>query len=326
MSPLRFSRGQAVSEKGAAMHLSIRQLQYFVAVVKTGNITQAAERLHVAPTALSLQIKAMEEQFQTRLMDRHSRGVRPTEAGCSLYTRARHILDLVEEAEHELSPLPVSVGPTIRLGVQPALARLIGYEAIVRIGEQISGATLRVMEGWTADLERRLDSHDLDALLGYGLSVSATRSVTDVLEDRLFFVTSASTATGTGPVSLLEVLEQPLVFYGERSLSWRVATAAARSAGLEIRCQSHVESAEVWRDMLIRGAGATLAPYASISHECERGEVVVREVGDHVLAAAIRLSIRGDLGQERWVAEFRNFVRGLVTAVYPPAGMELKPI
>lgn len=300
------------------MHLTLRQLQYFVAVVKAGTITQAAEHLHVAPTALSLQIKAIEDQFRTKLMDRHSRGVRPTEAGSALYERARHILDLVEEAEHELLPRPDAEGPMIRLGVQPAVARLIGYEAMVRIGEQIAGGTLRLSEGWTADLERRLDSHELDALLGYGLTPSATRSVTDVMEDRLFYVTSAATASGKGPISLAEILARPLIFYGERSLSWRVATAAAHATGLEIKSQSHVESVEVWRDMLSRGAGAALATYGAISNEYERGEVVVREVADHLFPAMIRFSLRADLVEEPWAAAFHSFVRALLLAAYPP--------
>ena len=126
------------------MAFTLRQLQYFVAVVRTGNITQAADVLHVAPTALSLQIKAIEDRFGTRILVRHSRGVEPTEAGRTLFVQAVRILGLVDEAERALKPPASAVGPTIRLGVQPALARLIGYDAVVGVGNQIGGATLRV--------------------------------------------------------------------------------------------------------------------------------------------------------------------------------------
>jgi LysR family nitrogen assimilation transcriptional regulator len=299
------------------MNLSLRQLQYFVAAVRAGNITQAAEALHVAPTALSLQIKGIEDRFGTQLLVRHSRGVEPTEAGQALYGRARHILSLVDEAEQALAPGRGAVGPTIRLGVQPALARLIGYEAVVGVGAQIPGATLRVSEGWTADLERRLDAGEFDALVGYGLNPSPSRAVSDVMEDRLFYVTSAAEGGDTAPVSVAEVLAGPLVFYGEKSLSWRAASAAAREAGLEMRNHTHVESAEVWREMLIRGTGHGLASYASIAQEHARGQLVAREVSDHHFRAVIRLSLRREVAEEAWATAFADFVRRLVLSGYP---------
>jgi LysR family nitrogen assimilation transcriptional regulator len=303
------------------MNLSLRQLQYFVAVVRTGNITQAAEVLHVAPTALSLQIKAIEDRFGTRLLVRHSRGVEPTEAGQTLYAQAERILGLVEEAERALKPAAPAVGPTIRLGVQPALARLIGYDAVVGVGRQIGGASLRVSEGWTADLERRLDAGELDAVVGYGLNDAPSRMVTDITEDRLFFVTAATVGDTAEQVRLADVLARPLVFYGEKSLSWRAASAAAREAGLEMKSHTHVESAEIWREMLIRGTGAALASYASISHEHARGELMVREVSDHVFRVMIRLSLRGEVAAESWTAPFTNFVRLLVKTAYPPGAI-----
>jgi LysR family nitrogen assimilation transcriptional regulator len=303
------------------MNLSLRQLQYFVAVVRTGNITQAAEVLHVAPTALSLQIKAIEDRFGTLLLVRHSRGVAPTEAGRALCTQAERILGLVEEAERALKAPAPAAGPTIRLGVQPALARLIGYDAVVGIGKQIAGATLRASEGWTADLERRLDAGELDAVVGYGLNDAPSRKVTDIMEDRLLYVTAAAAGEAAGEVQLGDVLARPLVFYGEKSLSWRAATAAARDAGLVIKSHTHVESAEIWREMLIRGSGAALASYASVAHEHARGEVVVREVSDHVFRAMIRLSLRIEVAAEPWAPPFADFVRLLVRRAYPPGAI-----
>ncbi len=303
------------------MNLSMRQLQYFVAVVRTGNITQAADVLHVAPTALSLQIKAIEDRFGTRILVRHSRGVEPTEAGRTLFVQAVRILGLVDEAERALKPPAPAVGPTIRLGVQPALARLIGYDAVVGVGNHIGGATLRVSEGWTADLERRLDAGELDAVVGYGLNDAPSRQVTDIMEDRLFFVTATAAGEHAAQVRLADALARPLVFYGEKSLSWRAATAAAREAGLEMKTHTHVESAEIWREMLIRGTGATLASYASISHEHARGEVTVCEVSDHVFRVMIRLSLRGQIAAEPWTAPFTDFVQLLVETAYPPSAI-----
>ena len=68
--------------------MNLRQLKYFIGVVEAGNMTRAAERLHVAQTALGMQIRQIEEELGVPLLVRHSRGVEPTKAGKLLHARA----------------------------------------------------------------------------------------------------------------------------------------------------------------------------------------------------------------------------------------------
>ena len=83
--------------------MNLRQLRYFVSVVEAGNMTRAADRLHVAQTALGMQIRQLEEGLGVALLVRHSRGVEPTKAGSLLHARAMTILKSVEDACNEVS-------------------------------------------------------------------------------------------------------------------------------------------------------------------------------------------------------------------------------
>ena len=83
--------------------MNLRQLKYFVSVVEAGNMTRAAEQLHVAQTALGMQIRQIEEDLGVALLTRHSRGVEPTKAGSILYARALTVLKPVEEPRKEVS-------------------------------------------------------------------------------------------------------------------------------------------------------------------------------------------------------------------------------
>jgi tetratricopeptide (TPR) repeat protein len=82
--------------------MNLRQLRYFIGVVDAGNMTRAAEQLHVAQTALGMQIRQLEEDLGVALLVRHSRGVEPTRAGNLLRARALDILSLVEQARKDL--------------------------------------------------------------------------------------------------------------------------------------------------------------------------------------------------------------------------------
>jgi len=292
------------------LHLTFRQLKYFVEVVEAGSITRAAERLHVTSTALSLQVKEIEDQFSVTLLRRHSRGIEMTPQGADLYERALKILGLVDEASQALS------GDTrianLRLGAPPSIARLIGVEATLGAASWPGGVSVDVTEGWTVDLEARLRSGELDAVVGYELSPSAAVVVTDIVDDVFVFIAERGLAGGTGPIALKDVLDSQLVFYGEQSVSYRGVRSAALAAGLELGSHRHLYSINVWRSVLARGLATTIGSIAAVNDEYRRGEVIIREIEGHPIRSRIGIAIRADIAGQPHVVAFTDFIRRLV--------------
>ena len=86
--------------------ISTRQLRYFVEIADSGSFSAAAERLFIAQSALSRQIKALETQLQTPLFERTARQPKLTAAGEAFYPRARNLLGEL----HKASNLATQVG------------------------------------------------------------------------------------------------------------------------------------------------------------------------------------------------------------------------
>jgi LysR family nitrogen assimilation transcriptional regulator len=78
--------------------MNLKQLRYFVRVVEAESLSKASELLCVAQPAIGLQIKHLEEELGTKLLVRHSRGVKPTEAGARLLEDAYDILRRIDDA------------------------------------------------------------------------------------------------------------------------------------------------------------------------------------------------------------------------------------
>jgi DNA-binding transcriptional LysR family regulator len=70
----------------------LRLIRYFVAVAEEGNVTRAADRLHMAQPPLSAAIRQLEQQLGVALLDRSSRRVRLTTAGEQLLEQGRKLL------------------------------------------------------------------------------------------------------------------------------------------------------------------------------------------------------------------------------------------
>lgn len=65
--------------------MDLRQIEYFVALYDERSITKAARRLNIVQPALSMQISRLEKTFKTKLFERTSRGVVPTDTGRTFY-------------------------------------------------------------------------------------------------------------------------------------------------------------------------------------------------------------------------------------------------
>src|SRR3954452_3696167 len=82
--------------------MELRQLEYFVAVIRHGRFTRAAEELWITQSALSQQVRRLEAELGVALLRRTSRGVEPTPAGEELLARAETVLAEVSRARADM--------------------------------------------------------------------------------------------------------------------------------------------------------------------------------------------------------------------------------
>ena len=100
--------------------LPINLLRTFIVVSETLNLTEAARRLHKAPSTVSMQLNRLEELVANRLMLRGQHGVRLTPAGEQLTAHARRLLNLHDEIVGTFHP--VGIGGKVRLGTHDQYA------------------------------------------------------------------------------------------------------------------------------------------------------------------------------------------------------------
>lgn len=107
-----------------------RQLNYFLAIAEEGNITKAAERLHIAQPYLSQQLKNLEDELGVKLIIRSTRKIQITDAGKNLQLRAKQMLDLMDLTVKELENFGEGIQGTIKIGTIPTYANIVLPEII----------------------------------------------------------------------------------------------------------------------------------------------------------------------------------------------------
>ena len=144
--------------------LNYHHLHYFWAVAKDGNLTRTAEQLHVSQSALSTQIKQLEDQLGQALFTRASRALQLTEAGRVALTYADTIFETGNELTALLRDGKQLARQVLRIGGVATLSRNF-QENFVKPLIKRKDVELVLQSGSLDDLLTRLSVHNLDVVL-----------------------------------------------------------------------------------------------------------------------------------------------------------------
>ncbi len=302
--------------------MNLRQLRYFLGIVEAGNMTRAAEQLHVAQTALGMQIRQLEEDLGVALLVRHSRGVEPTKAGNLLYRRALSILKEVEETRKDVRACQSENSETIRLGITPALMLVCGTEIAMTVREQLPNVFLSIVEAMSHVLVDTLARGEVDFILCYDVPDLPQFARTALLQDDLVLVTQPRGANGK-PVALVEALEESIAMPEDGDTVRTAVSRTARDLGLEMKIAYEVRSISAIKSLVIRGAASAILPYFGVLDELTAGRLDARPIAMPAIKRTLFLARSNQRGPFKSEAGLTGAVRtslsGLLDALGPLA-------
>lgn len=140
----------------------LRLVRYWVAVAEEGNITRAAERLHISQPALSAAIKQLEAQLGVALLDRSDRVLRVTPAGELLMREGRGLLREADRVADAVRTHDRSAVGRLRIGLSPTTRYGLGPKLLGACAERAPGVMLYPQEDATGALVREVRAGRLD--------------------------------------------------------------------------------------------------------------------------------------------------------------------
>src|ERR671914_2400144 len=250
--------------------MEMRQLRYLVALADERHFTRAAARLHIAQSALSQQVRRLEDELGLALVDRTTRHVALTSAGERLGARARRAIAEVEAATAELSDLSgirtgrVVIGAMRSTGPYDLSALLAAYHSLH------PGVELLVREEPSEVMLQRLHADALDVAF---LAVNRLDPGPDIRlhpllsEPLVALLAPGHRLAGRRRIDMAELRDERFVVFGEGGSLRRIVVQGAREAGFEPALAfESTESARI-RAIASRGLGVALLPASEAEHE-----------------------------------------------------------
>ncbi len=197
--------------KRRKLTMDIRQLRYFIAIVEEGQISAAARRLHMTQPPLSQQLKAMEEELGSTLIERSGKFLEMTEAGKTLYKNALQLTQLMEETKTEVKEISRGVNGKLTIGINT-----FSFSGIPHILEQFKkqfpNIKYKIQQNESSYLCQLVRDRIVElAIIRMPLDLDDF-SVLHLCYESFYFITSQEQTSFDQGVSLTEIQHDPLLF------------------------------------------------------------------------------------------------------------------
>lgn len=252
--------------------VSLRQLRYLESLAETHHFGQAAEACAVSQPALSMQIKALEDELKLSLVERRKSGVELTEKGEEVVRRARVILasvrDLVDYAKGQEGVL----SGVLKLGAIPSIAPYLLPAALPELQKRFPALSLQLRETITETLVRELVGGELDVIL-LALPIDDPEVETHCLFDDAFILATKATKENARRRSATpDMLTDERLLLLEEGHCLRDQTLSyCHKMTREARESFGMSSLATIVQLVANGFGITLLPEMAVASEVHSG-------------------------------------------------------
>jgi DNA-binding transcriptional LysR family regulator len=243
--------------------MDIHQLELFLAVMDSPSMTRAAEKIHLSPGAVSLQLHNLADELHTELFVRRGKRLIPTPAALRLAERAKEVVSMMGHIQQEFeNDLSKDVRPFhFATGVTTLIYQLGG--PLRQLRKRYPNAEMRVTVGVTEEmvaglLDRRFDL----ALISLPVSEAHLRLI-PLFDEELLIVRSSANKAGSGHVTSLrasELADVPFLLYPKRSNVRLVIDRFFRDIGVTPRVLMEADDTEAIKRLVESGFGYSILP------------------------------------------------------------------
>lgn len=258
-----------------ALPLTLRQLEYVVAIADHASFSRAAEACAVTQPALSAQIAQLEDTLGVQLFERDRRKVLVTPAGAEIIARARAALAAADEVVDSARASAQPLTSTLRLGVIPTIAPFLLPAVLPKVRLSFPRLRLLLREDQTARLLTQLDEGKLDAAV-LALPVPGDLAAAHLYhEDFALAVPRGHRLAKRTAVPASELDEEPVLLLDDGHCLRDQALAVCESAGAREQPELRATSLVTLIQMVASGLGVTLVPAMAASALAPPGGDVV---------------------------------------------------
>ena len=252
--------------------MEIKQIKYFVEVVRQGGMTQVSEHLYIAQSTISKAIKNIENEYDITLFDRSQKQIKLTDIGQTFYDNSLEFLALFEKLSLEMNDVVNVQKGHIKIGLSPMMNVQMFTNALNQFHKLYPNVTYEVIEGGGKIVENLTANDDVDiGITTLPVDHSLFHSVSLYNEELLLVVSNDHHLSDMEKVDLAELKNEEFVlFHDDYYLKDQIIENCKR-IGFYPKTVANISQISFIANMIQQGIGISIVP-----------ESLVRLMGDNV--------------------------------------------
>lgn len=254
------------------MHMNIHHLSIFSTVAATGSLTASARKLHISQPALSRELKVFEERLGVTLFERHSRGMRLTQAGEVLSQYAKRLFELERAAEGAMREIAGGQQGRLALGASNTIGTYVLPRVLAAFRQARPEVHVTLFVGNTEQVSQGVD--DLRFMLGFiegPLHFKGLRAVVFQEDEIVPVAFPGHPLFGKRRLTIGDLLGQPLLVRESGSGTREVIWERLRRWKFEQNPTMEFGNTEALKRAAVHGGGIAWLPRICMLSELREG-------------------------------------------------------
>ena len=252
--------------------MEIKQIKYFVEVVRQGGMTQASEHLYIAQSTISKAIKNIENEYDITLFDRSQKQIKLTDIGQTFYDNSLEFLALFEKLSLEMNDVVNVQKGHIKIGLSPMMNVQMFTNALNQFHKLYPNVTYEVIEGGGKIVENLTANDEVDiGITTLPVDHTLFHSIPLYNEELLLVVSNDHHLAHLKKVDLAELKDEEFVlFHDDYYLKDQIIENCKR-IGFYLKTVANISQISFIANMIQQGIGISIVP-----------ESLVHLMGDNV--------------------------------------------
>lgn len=260
------------------MNISLRQLRAMAALHKHGSVTRAAGEMNVSPPAVSLQIKALEDELGIVMVERSAGGMSLTQGGQVIADAATRIEAVLREAAATLAAIAGAERGEVRVGII-STAKYYAPRALAAFAKQHPGIDLRLTVGNRDDIIDGLMHHVVDLAI-MGRPPNDMKVIADEIGDHPHVVVAPPEhrLAGVRRIPPSELNHEVMLVREAGSGTRRLMEFYCGEAGITPKIGMEIGSNETIKQSVMAGLGISFISAHTIDAEIRDGRLILLDI------------------------------------------------
>ncbi len=295
------------------MVMEDHKLKVFCTVAETKSFSKASEIIHLTQPAVSLQIQALEELYETKLFDRSSSTVSLTPAGEILYRYAKEILALYAAAEKNIGELTGLVKGSISVGASTTIGNYLLPNVLADFRRTHPKIKVHLFVGNTKRIVEYLNSGNIDFGIVEG-DIARQKLVIEklIVDELVVIVPPLHPWAKKREVSIYDVIKEPFILREEGSGTRQIIEKYLSKHGIsthEMKAAMMLGSTVAIKGAVESGVGISIMSRWAARKESKYGSLKLLSIKEEKLLRDFSLIYQKNSIASHAVDEFLNYVK-----------------